>query len=90
MRDLKIELLKLQNYPKPWPKLPVKAIHKIFVDDHRGNTIAEFKSESSAIMFVQDNPGMGYSVRIFHPTEEEYAVQCFENRRSWRWEHGMA
>jgi hypothetical protein len=90
MRDLKLELLKLQNNPKPQQYISPKKIHKIFVDDHKKNTIAEFKSEESAIVFVQDNPGMGYSVRIFRPTEEEYADQCFENRRSWRWEHGMA
>jgi len=88
MKDLKLELMRLNKLTTDWPGLPTEKIKKFFVDDNKGFTVAEFKSEATALDYLSDCP-KGYSVRVYAPKEQEYLDQCYENRRAWRYAHGM-
>jgi hypothetical protein len=92
VKDLIIEKIRLaESLTAPWPQAkPIPAIRKIFVDDWKGNTIAEFNTEKSALNFMKDyGVGLRWAIRIFKPTEEEFEQQCAVARAEWRWAHGV-
>ena len=91
MEDLKIirKELRMVTPGDDFPNIQNEEVVKYFVDDRNGFTVAEFKTGESALYYLGECP-RGYSVRCYEPTEDEYLAACFENRRAWRYAHGMA
>jgi len=66
MKDLKKELRKFNKLTVDWLGLPTEEVRKFFVDDEKGFTVAEFKSEATALDYISECR-KGYYVRVYAP-----------------------